>query len=191
MSDQEREARRGTRAHNPDLDWSQVRETVLMLELAAGQIEAAMRDGDNSVETLTDAFTSLAGYVRGMSSELEALPDEGEIARIKGDLTAQTTQLSAMVQQSIIAFQFYDKLAQRLAHVCHSLSALSGLVVDQSRLYNPFEWVALQEKIRARYSTREEAEMFEAVMNGMPVKEALAQYVAGQHDKGDEDIELF
>ncbi len=191
MSDTDEDQPRGTRAHKPDLDWSQVSETVLMLELAAGQIEAAMRDGNNSVETLTDAFTSLAGYVRGMTNELESLPEEGEVAAIKQGLTAQAGQVGAMVQQSIIAFQFYDKLVQRLAHVCHSLSALSGLVIDQRKLYNPYEWVALQEKIRARYSTREETEMFEAVMNGTPVKEALAAYMAGQHDSGDEDIELF
>jgi len=191
MSETAQDEPRGTRAHNPDLDWSQVRETVLMLELAAGQIEAAMRDGDNSVETLTDAFTSLAGYVHGMTSELDTLPEEGETARIKHELKAQAGQVSAMVGQSIIAFQFYDKLVQRLAHVCHSLSALSGLVVDKGKLYSPHEWVALQEKIRARYTTREEIEMFEAVMNGTPVKDALAAYMAGRHDSGNEDIELF
>ena len=35
---------RGTSAHMPDLNWSQVRETVLMLELSAVQIEAAMKE---------------------------------------------------------------------------------------------------------------------------------------------------
>ena len=34
---------RRTRVNAPDLDWSQVRETVLMLELSAGQIEGAMK----------------------------------------------------------------------------------------------------------------------------------------------------
>ncbi|HNC80767.1 MAG TPA: hypothetical protein PLP92_14645, partial [Rhodocyclaceae bacterium] len=77
-----------------------------------------------------------------------------------------------------------------LAHVSHSLEALSGLVVDQRKLYNPFEWVALQEKIRAKYSTREEVDMFNAVMQGMPVKDALEKYKAGLKDKGD-DVELF
>lgn len=191
MSGIDAEPPRGSRAHNPDLDWSQVRETVLMLELAAGQIEAAMRDGNNSVETLTDAFTSLAGYVRGMTSELGTLPDEGETGRIKTDLEAHAAQLSDRVQQSIIAFQFYDKLVQRLAHVCHSLSGLSHLVEDQRTLFNPYEWVALQEKIRAGYTTREEIEMFEAVMNGTPVKEVLASYIAGRHDRGNTDVELF
>ena len=57
------EARRAVRAPTrPISDWSQVRETVLMLELAAGQVEAAMRDSNYSVEVLTDTFTSMAEY---------------------------------------------------------------------------------------------------------------------------------
>ena len=43
MSDENNHPR-GTSAHMPDLNWSQVRETVLMLELAAVQIESAMKD---------------------------------------------------------------------------------------------------------------------------------------------------
>ena len=70
------------------------------------------------------------------------------------------------------------------------LQALGTLVTDQRKLYNPFEWVALQEKIRAKYSTREEIEMFNAVMQGMPVQEALENYKAEMKDKGD-DVELF
>ena len=181
---------RGTRAHRPDLDWSQVRETVLLLELAAGQIEAAMKDGNSSVEVLTDSFTSMAGYVRMLSGPLEALPETPENADTKAALVHHAEQVGQMVQRSIIAFQFYDKLVQRLAHVGHSLGALSDLVADQGRLFNPLEWRALQEKIRSKYSTREELEMFETVMAGVPVKEALARYKAEMRDKGD-DIELF
>ena len=77
------------------------------------------------------AIRSYYGYVRGMSNELDALPDQGEMGEIKAGLQTQAGQLGERVQQSIIAFQFYDKLVQRLAHVCHSLSALSNLVVDQ------------------------------------------------------------
>jgi phospholipid N-methyltransferase len=48
MSD-EIDAPRGTSAHMPGLNWSQVRETVLMLELSAAQIEAAMKDSNSSM----------------------------------------------------------------------------------------------------------------------------------------------
>ena len=142
---------RGTRANSPDLDWSQVRETVLMLELSAGQIEGAMKDSNASVEVLTDSFTTMAGYLRMISDTVAGLPDGGETGAAKESLRGVTEHVSGMVHQAIIAFQFYDKLVQRLAHVNHSLAGLSGLVSDTSRLYNPAEWKALQEKIRSKY----------------------------------------
>jgi hypothetical protein len=180
----------GSRAHSPDLDWSQVRETVLMMELSAGQIEAAMKDSNSSVEVLTDVFTTMAGYMRMIGDTVETLPDEGVSGTAKANLMGATEQVSGMVHQAIIAFQFYDKLVQRLAHVNHSLASLSGLVSDKSRLFNPYEWVALQEKIRSKYTMREEVEMFEAVLAGMTVEKALEEFMHKVNDRAD-DIELF
>lgn len=167
---------RGTRANSPDLDWSQVRETVLMLELAAGQVEAAMRDSNTSVDVLTDTFTSMAGMVRVVEESVAALPNSPELAATKTQLDASITQVSDKVHQAIIAFQFYDKLVQRLAHVCHSLGSLSELVGDKGRLYSPYEWVGLQEKIRSKFTMAEERAMFEAVLNGASVEDALNTY---------------
>ena len=180
----------GTRAHAPDLDWSQVRETVLMMELSAGQIEAAMKDSNSSVEVLTDVFTSMAGYMRMIGDTISALPDDAASGVDKVNLLGATEHVSGMVHQAIIAFQFYDKLVQRLEHVNHSLASLSGLVSDKSRLYNPYEWVALQEKIRSKYTMREEVEMFDAVLAGMTVEEALNNFMVKINDKPD-DIEFF
>jgi hypothetical protein len=50
--------------------------------------------------------------------------------------------------------------------------------------------VALQEKIRSKYTSVEECAMFDAVMGGMSVHEALAHYVTEMNDKGG-DIDLF
>jgi len=180
----------GTRAHNPDMDWNLLRETVLMLELAAGQIEHAMKDSNASVDVLTDSFTSMAGYLRSMSDVLDSLPSDGHDGGKKAEMQRMAENVTGMVQQSIIAFQFYDKLTQRLTHVCHSLAALSALVADRPRLYNPNEWVGLQEKIRSKYSTVEEHALFEAVMHGTPVQEALDRYMSTMKSKSD-DIELF
>jgi hypothetical protein len=182
--------RSGTRAHMPDLDWSQVRETMLMLELATGQIESAMKDSNSSVDVLTDSFTTMAGYLHMISSTLEALPDTGEVGDTKKNALEAATNVTGMVHQSIVAFQFYDKLTQRLSHVSHSLAALNELVGDQRRIFNPQEWVALQEKIRSKYTTADEREMFDAVMGGMPVREALDRYMAEMKDKSS-DIDLF
>lgn len=181
---------RGTRANAPDLDWSQVRETILMLELAAGQIEAAMRESNTSVDVLTDTFTSMAGLMRVVQEAVADLPDSPNKAQISNSLG----QVSDKVHHAIIAFQFYDKMAQRLAHVCHSLSALSELVGDKTKLYNPYEWVGLQEKIRSKYTMAEEREMFEAVLGGASVDEALDQFKNSRKQEAADsggDVEFF
>ncbi|HTJ97177.1 MAG TPA: hypothetical protein VL381_06885 [Rhodocyclaceae bacterium] len=182
---------RGTRVHAPDLDWSQVRETVLMLELAAGQIDAAVHESNTSVNVLTEGFTSLASLLGRISKALDALPDSPENAALKQELLGSTGEVGEVMQRSIVAFQFYDKLSQRLDHVCHGLSKLSDLVADRGRLFNPDEWKNLQHAIRARYSTPEEVLMFEAVLGGMSVEDAIQQFIANRKDHGGSDIEFF
>lgn len=179
---------RGTTAHMPDLNWSQVRETVLLLELAAGQIEAAMRDSGASVDVLTDSFTSMAGTMRMITDTIQALPEQSDARQ---GLLGAAEQVSGMVHQAIIAFQFYDKLTQRLSHVCQSLGGLSELVSDRNRLFQPQEWVDLQNRIRAKYTTADERTMFEAVMEGMPVVDAIEHYIEAMKSKQNNDIELF
>jgi hypothetical protein len=185
---------RGTRAGTPDLDWSQVRETVLMLELAAGQVEAAMKDSNSSVEVLTDTFTSLADTLQHIDAAVDTLPDTIGNGLVKADIQANTQLVASKVRQAIVAFQFYDKLVQRLDHVCHSLAGLSHLVSDRQRLYSPDEWKALQDEILTKYTMIEERAMFEAVLNGVSVKEALDSYMAARMAKVESsggDVELF
>lgn len=181
---------RGTTAHQPDLSWSQVRETVLMLELAAVQIETAMKDSNASVDVLAHSFTTMAGYMQMISDTVKTLPDEGEVGEAKRQLGGVSDNVSGMMHQAIIAFQFYDKLVQRLSHVGLSLGELSDLVADGRRLFNPGEWVELQQRIKAKYSTADEVAMFDAVMQGVPVHQAVDKFMADMKNKTD-DIELF
>lgn len=188
------EAVRGTRAHAPDLDWSQIRETVLMLELAAGQVEAAMKDSNSSVEVLTDTFTSLADTLQLIDAAIDTLPDTIGNGLVKAEIVANSQLVSSKVHHAIVAFQFYDKLVQRLDHVCHGLAGLSKLVANQDRLYCPSEWKALQETILAKYTMVEERAMFESVLNGATVQEALGTYMAARMQEIESsggEIELF
>jgi hypothetical protein len=181
---------RSSNAHTPDLDWSQVRETVLMMDLTIAQIEAAMRDSNSSVGVLTDAFTTMANHMRMLDETIAALPESSMPAETRGSLLGTAGQVSGLVHQAIIAFQFYDKLVQRLSHVNHNVAALADLVGDRARLYNPQEWVELQQAIRSKYTMREEVEMFEAVLSGISVEEALETFMA-KTKSNDDDIELF
>jgi len=169
-------------AQNPDLDWSQVRETVRMMNLAVAQIEMSMKEGDDSVDTLTDAFTTMAARVQ----VIEKLAIDKQDNESK-NIVDQCEAVAAEMQHAIMAFQFYDKLTQRLSHVSHSLGSLVDLVGDNTRLYNPIEWSLLQEKIKSKYTMPAEHNMFDLMMQGMSIEEVLK---ATQKDDS-EDIELF
>ena len=96
-----------------------------------------------------------------------------------------------MVNQAIVAFQFYDRLSQRLSHVNNGLAWLAELVGDETRAGDAQAWADLQARIRARYSMPEEIEMFEAVLlRGLTVEQAIREFMAKMSTKGD-DIELF
>lgn len=194
----------GSTARNPDLDWSQIRETILMLALSIAQIEMSMRDSDGSVEVLSNSFTSMMGQVKMIERVAAALPETVEVASAKVAIIDSCTTVSEMMRSAIVAFQFYDKLTQRLGHVNGSMSVLGDLIADQRRLYNPYEWMGMQEKIKSRYTMEEERLMFDAIMQGKTVKQALALYIQAMEEKkqktasssnssagGDEDIELF
>jgi len=179
-------------AQAPDLDWSQVRETVRMMELAAAQVNMALREGDDSVGTLSNSFTSMIASVNAISVAVKEMDGTEQTVPVVQLIKDNCDQVTEQMQSAIVAFQFYDKLSQRLAHVIHSLDSMGELVSDQERLYNPVEWLCLQKKIRARYSMQEEQEMFDALLSGTSIEEALRECERKKAAREmDDDIELF
>ena len=182
----------GSDAASPDLDWSQVRETVRLLNLAVSHIEESMHVGDESVEALTDSFTTMAGNVQCIQKTIEELPDSVS-QYVIDEIMEKCHSIKTQVHAAIIAFQFYDRMIQKLSHVSHSMDAMTDLIIDQTRLFNPHEWLALQEKIRSRYTMESERLMFDALMNGASVDEALKIAMDHEHGvKGKQgEIDLF
>jgi len=178
-------------AERPDLDWSQVKETVLMLKLAAAQVEFSLGEGSNSVNTLTDSFTSMAGSIKAIELSASDMFEKYNVEQADQEVViTNCDQVTGKMQQAIIAFQFYDKLVQRLDHVVNSLTTLGDLVSDPARLYSPVEWRALQEAIRSRYTMANERELFDAILSG----ESIEQVIERMHEvatQADDDIELF
>jgi len=174
----------------PDLDWSQVKETVLMLKLAAAQVEFSLKDGSNSVNTLADSFTSMAESIKGIEVSTADIFEKYTIAENDQQAVRKNCEQAAQkMQQAIVAFQFYDSLVQRMDHVVNCLSSLGELVSDPARLYSPQEWGALQEAIRGRYTMEKERALFDAILNGEDMVDVLEK----MHDvaTADDEIELF
>lgn len=53
-------------AARPDLDWSQARETIMMLKLAVAQIAMVLQESSGSVDVLTHSFTDRYGNLMAM-----------------------------------------------------------------------------------------------------------------------------
>lgn len=175
----------------PDLDWSQVHETILMLNLATARIEFCMRDGDDSVETLTDSFTTIAGNVAKLRGAMDSVLEGQEVDEaIKNDIQTTGEEVSKKMQSIIIAFQFYDKLVQRLTHISKSMAALGALVGDPTRLYSPHEWKGLQEKIRSTYTMSDEKKLMDALIGGATVEEVI-RIMEKEAKAHGSDIEMF
>lgn len=179
-------------ANRPDLDWSQVRETILMLNLAMAQIELAITDSASSVGDLTDSFTSISSTMNAICEVARQLPDTPDGSAARSEVLNLGAEAGNKVGQAIIAFQFYDRLSQRLSHVCRSLDDLGVLVNDPVRLYNPYAWVALQQKIRSKYVTEDDKKMFDTLIQTRDVQKALEEFMKLKREhQPTGDIELF
>ncbi len=178
--------------HNTEeVSWTHVRETIRMLFLAIAQIEIALRESDDSIDHLTEAFTSMVGSENEIAKSIDQISSEGDdqenCRKIKKNVEAVTEQM----QSAIIAFQFYDKLTQRLAHVGSSMEEMSVLLDDEKRIGEAEEWLKLQAVIKSKYSMREEHELFNAVISGADIRDAIRQYNDMHQADVVEDIELF
>ena len=161
-------------SHHPDLDWSQIAETVTMLALSIAQIETGMNEGDKSVNQLTDSFTELANHTHQIVDEAMKLSDDiPREAQVKKRMLTAAEGLGDKVQKAVVAFQFYDRLTQRLNHTSHTLESLGHLVANPEERYMPKAWQSIQDDICSIYTMEAERNMFEHIMRGHSVAEAL------------------
>ena len=170
----------------PDTDWCQVRETVKLLTLSAAQVDVILQESDLSVNTLTESFTDIVESMQMINSHLLSL----DTSDSRDQALACCSETKAKIQTAIIAFQFYDRMQQCLQHVTSNLRGLSKLVESPERLYNPSEWQAFQNQIRSRYTMESEKMMFDAILQGKSVDDAIAAKNAYQHNQSG-DVELF
>lgn len=180
--------------HNLALGAKEVQETILMLNLSVAQIELSISDGDNSVNTLIDSFSFMSQHITQIQTASQQIAD---LATKNGDsgmnehqslLVNEACELSQKMQQAVIAFQFYDKLSQRMVLVSKTLALLNEVLKDKEKMNNKGEWENLQKMIRSKYTLDADQEMFDAVLKGAPIEEALKIAVKKTTEN---DIEFF
>jgi hypothetical protein len=158
-------------------------ETALLLELCEAQIDSALRDSGRSVEVLTNVFLQLISAVDDLGEMAKKMapsdqPSSESISPAAETAVAITERCGSLTEQidsAVVAFQFYDKLSQRLDHVRHSLTTLALFVCDRERSSSGDHWNKLRTSLRRLYRTAEERKVFERIAGETHVGESTAQ----------------
>lgn len=170
--------------NNNDENWSHVRETVLMINVAVARIEHAMVEGDDSFTKLSESFVGIADSAEQIKRETQKLDD----SPTNKNINTSCKEISNQVGNSIVAFQFYDRLSQRMALISKTLNSLTDMLEDPSKTNMQNEWIDLQSIIRSKYTLDADQKMFDAVLSGTSIEDALKTAV---EETEEEEIEFF
>lgn len=156
-------------------------QQVDLLNLTVTQIKCILADGSKSINELTDAFVNVAQLIESLNQS--ANTNDAELERL--------AYLHQKVQQGIIAFQFYDRISQRLEHAGDGLTKMTEVIQASSDEHSAL-WHALKSHIRNGYSLESERRVFDQIMQGATIEDALQRYLEQDLSEPDsDDIELF
>jgi len=165
--------------NNPNVD--------KFLKLAVAQIGISVEDSSEKVDELTSIFTSLINTNKELQQDLANLPEQPNTVKLIRKLHQQSQELVTKTSSAVIAFQFYDRLCQRLEHVQNSLTKLNNLNGNQLDIES---LTSLKQEIYQTFTMQEERELFENIMQGLSVEAAIEAYKSHEQED-DNSIELF
>ena len=147
--------------------WTPEQQIARLLSLCEAQMESALSESDVAVQELVKSFAGLIEAGQALGSMSEKAPEAGAT-----DMAAQLDALKKQTAAAIVAFQFYDKLSQRLGHVRYSLSALAMFVCDGAKTGERDQWRRMFATLRRLYRTEEERQLFRMMVEGASAEEA-------------------
>jgi hypothetical protein len=178
----------------PLADWTPEQQIAHMLELCEAQMESALCESDVAVDSLVNAFSGLAETARAVKAAAAAFTPEQRAALGDLDLKKQMEAIEKQMSSAVVAFQFYDKLTQRLGHVRYSLSTLALFVCDRAQASQREQWRRLFTTLKRLYRTEEEKQIFQMMVEGASADEArdhIHQSTQTLHAAAAGEIELF
>jgi hypothetical protein len=153
--------------------WTPEQQIARMLELCEAQMESALSESDMAVESLIKAFTAVTESTRTLARLESASSESNDLQN--ASLDQQLSQIRKQMAHAVVAFQFYDKLTQRLGHVRYSLSTLAMFVCDSNQTRQRDQWERLFGNLRRLYRTQEERDIFQLMVDGASAADARAQ----------------
>jgi hemoglobin-like flavoprotein len=159
--------------------WTFTEETLKLLSVSVAQIRGILNDGGQSVDDLSTSFVSMADTLQKLINK------DNDIKQ--ADLENVHTQ----IQQGIVAFQFYDRISQRLEHVSQSLINMGEIIGNEGTREQVEAWQNLQSDIKKNFTMEAEKKLFDQIMAGVSIEDALQKYSISDPKDEDDTIELF
>lgn len=157
---------------------------VNALAMAIAQIDMSIHESGQSVNLAMEAFTETANCLAKVRESLDSCPDE-VVGRVADDLNTATQQLD----KAIVAFQFFDRLTQRITHIGENLSSVTS-VVQEPELEHSYLWEQMQEKLRQVYSQDQERMLYRQLSDQKTGK-VMPDDVKSNHEPTHGSTELF
>ena len=166
-----------------------------LTRLAAAQIRVAVTESGDNVDALTHSFREIVNQDKLIRDNIDQLPNDSATKKIKDDIALLSTELRANINNAVVAFQFYDRLCQRLDHTSECLRSLSE-IEDHKLQASADEVIKLRDNVYNHFTMIEERQLFDAVLSNNDFEHAIEEYSIARLkslDSGDEDneVELF
>ena len=177
-------------------NFSHIKDTLTMLSITIAQISTSLSESNSNIDRLSSAFSNIANNVltihnSAMSMSRAEPKDQMELELIQ----ASSSAAKAKISQTVVDFQLFDRLDQRLTHVIKSLDDMSALIQNPERLQDPVAWMELQSNLHNSYSMESERLMFASIMGGSSIEEAIAIYHTNAPEQSErtesDDVEVF
>ncbi|MFT5520750.1 MAG: hypothetical protein ACI9IA_001347 [Enterobacterales bacterium] len=164
-----------------------------LTRLSAAQIRVAVTESGDNVDSLTQSFREIVSQDKLIRDKIEQLPDDSATQQIKDDIAIISTELRANINDAVVAFQFYDRLCQRLDHTSECLRNLSE-IEDHELQSSEDELIKLRDNVYNHFTMIEERQLFDAILSSKDFEQAIKDYSLARKESIEEesdDIELF
>jgi len=160
----------------------------MLLQLAAAQLSLSLQETEKPFNDLTKLFLEIVQHHRQIDELLQQKPAP-DIQKLH-ELHKLTEE---KVKDSVMDFQFYDRMTQRLHHILSNLQQAILILGNTENFQDDAQWQKIFERIEKSYTMREEKELYQAIKQGEGFESAVKKLINKSHAKEaiKTDIEFF
>ena len=161
---------------------------LVLLQLAAAQLTLSLEETEKPFNDLTKLFLEIVEHHRNIEELLQEkpYPDIEKLHKLH-------KQTESKVKISVVDFQFYDRMSQRLHHILSNLQQAILVLTDSSAFQDEKTWERIFKGIQESYTMQEEKELYLAIKQGEGFESAVEKLIAKTKAKDaiEPNIELF